>query len=65
MNTTLTTVRFSRDNGDSFDATLDDLGIDQQIIDHYGSLDAVLSDVVTQKIFIDNGYIFFDIVLSC
>jgi hypothetical protein len=57
-----TTIRFSRSDGDYFDTTLDDLGIDQQIIDHYGDLNLVLRDVVSQQIFIDNGYIFFDII---
>jgi hypothetical protein len=57
-----TTIRFSRADGGYFDTTLDDLGIDQQIIDHYGDLNLVLSDVVSQQIFIDNGYIFFDII---
>lgn len=65
MNTTLTTIRFSRDNGDYFECNLDDLGIDQQIIDYYGSLSLALDDVVAQQNFIDNGYIFYDIVLLC
>jgi hypothetical protein len=56
------TVKFSRLNGEYFLTTLADLGIDQQIIDHYGSLSAVLDDVVTDDNFVSNGFILYDII---
>lgn len=57
------TIKFHRsDPNDWFEASLDELGIDQTIIEFYGSLQAVLDDVVLQPEFVDNGFIFYKII---
>ena len=54
---TTPTIRFINSVSDSwFEAEFDDLGIDQIIINHYGSLEQVLDDIISQPEFINNGY---------
>lgn len=61
MNTT-PTIRFIRSDGDWFETDLDSLGIDDVIIEHYGSLESVLDDVVTQDDFVKNLYFSYKII---
>lgn len=56
-------IRFNKSDSDSyFEADFDDLGIDQVIINHYGSLEQVLDDVVSQPDFVKNGYNSYQII---
>ena len=62
MNTT-PIIRFIKSASDDwFEADFDDLGIDQVIINHYGSLEQVLDDVITEPEFVKNGYNSYQII---
>lgn len=59
---TTPTIKFIRPDHEWFETDLDTLGIDQTVINHYGSLENVLDDVVTWPEFANNRYIFYEII---
>lgn len=59
---TTPTIRFTRPDGEWFETDLDSLGIDDTIINHYGSLNQVLDEVITEPEFVNNRFIFYEII---
>jgi hypothetical protein len=59
---TATAIKFIRSDNEWFETDLDSLGIDQTIINHYGTLEFVLDDVIKSPEFVENNYISYEII---